>query len=169
MGDNMWAILKFDKKNFEILKQNFTKTLGGDLRFYRPKILLHKYKKNKLVAKEVDLLGDYLICFHNKFSDKNIIQNLKFKKGVKYFLNNFRESQKEISDFVTNCKQFENNKGYIVKSFVHTEINTFYKFLTGPFTNKIFKLVGLDKNKISILLENFNTKIDKRDFLFSRV
>ena len=165
----MWTVLKFDKKNFEILKQTFSHTLGDGFKFYRPKILLQKYNKNRLISKEIDLLGDYLICFHIKFSDKNILQILKSKKGVKYFLNNFQTSQKEISDFVTNCRKFENDKGYIIKNLVQTEINAFYKFLTGPFTNKIFKLVSLENKKLNILLENLNISIDKRDIFFSRI
>jgi len=44
-----------------------------------------------------------------------------------------------------------------------------YKFNTGPFTNEIFKIINLQKNKINILLNNIKTTIDKRSFLFSPV
>ena len=47
----MWAILKFDKKNLEILKKDFYKKLGNDVKFYNPKLELKKTKKKKLLLK----------------------------------------------------------------------------------------------------------------------
>ena len=82
----MWVIVKFDKKYFNTLKQQLSEKLGGGFSFYRPKLILQNYKKNKLVSKEVDLLDDYFFCYHEKFSSKIIINNLKFTKGLKYFL-----------------------------------------------------------------------------------
>ena len=66
----MWVIVKFDKKYFNTLKQQFSEKLGGGCSFYRPKLILQNYKKNKLVSKEVDLLDDYFFCYHEKFSSK---------------------------------------------------------------------------------------------------
>ena len=63
----MWAVIKFDKKNFHQLKEYFQKKIGKDCVIYRPKILIQKYKNNKLINKEVDILGDYLFCFHKNF------------------------------------------------------------------------------------------------------
>ena len=47
----MWTILKFDKKNPSLLKENLIKKLGKDLKLYHPKILVQKYKNNKLINK----------------------------------------------------------------------------------------------------------------------
>ena len=63
----MWAILKFDKKNLEILKKDFYKKLGNDVKFYNPKLELKKTKKKKTFIKEISLLNDYLLCFHKDF------------------------------------------------------------------------------------------------------
>ena len=68
----MWTIIKFDKKNLALLEQDLKKKLGDDLEIYIPKLRIQKYKKNKLVNKEIYLLGDYLFCFH---------KNLKFKEN----------------------------------------------------------------------------------------
>ena len=38
----MWTILKFDKKNPSLLKENLMKKLGKDLKLYHPKILVQK-------------------------------------------------------------------------------------------------------------------------------
>ena len=59
----MWAILKIDRKKFGVLKKDLKDKLGSDTIFYNPKLLIQKYKNNKLINKEFNLLGDYLFCF----------------------------------------------------------------------------------------------------------
>ena len=44
----MWAVIKFDKKNFHLFKEDFHKKIGKDCIIYRPKIMIQKYKNNKL-------------------------------------------------------------------------------------------------------------------------
>ena len=44
--------------------EDFKKNIGEDCVIYRPKILIKKYKNNKLINKELDILGDYAFCFH---------------------------------------------------------------------------------------------------------
>ena len=56
----MWAILKFDKKNLSTLREDLKKKLGKDFKLYIPKLRIQKYKNNKLISKEFNLLGDYL-------------------------------------------------------------------------------------------------------------
>ena len=48
-----------------------------------------------------------------------------------------------------------------------TLIDKYYKFSSGPFTDKIFKIIELQKNKIDILMGNIKTKIKKKEFLFT--
>ena len=52
-----------------------------------------------------------------KFESNEIINMLKFTKGLKYFLNGFSQSQKDIEKFIYKCKESENNKGYLTQSF----------------------------------------------------
>ena len=144
----MWTIIKFDKKKLASLKDDLKLKLGEDINIYIPKIFIQKYKKNKLVGREFDLLGNYLFCFHEKFQDQQTISNLKFTKGVKYFLNGFQFSQNEIKKFIEKCKNLENDSGYISQNLYKEQIDNFYKFSTGPFTGKIFKILELQKNKI---------------------
>ena len=66
----MWAIIKFDKKNFKFLKKEFNKKLGKECEIYIPKIQVQKFKNNKLINKDFNLLGDYLFCFHKSFKNK---------------------------------------------------------------------------------------------------
>ena len=165
----MWTIIKFDKKKLGSLKEDLKKKLDKDLIFYTPKLLIQKYKNNKIIQKEYDLLGDYIFCFHKSFKDTKKIQELKFSRGLKYFLGGFIQSQNEIRNFVEKCKESENKEGYLSKNFLELHVNSIYKFSSGPFAEMIFKILNLHKNKINILLGNFKTTIKRNDFLFTQV
>ena len=163
----MWTIIKFDKKKINFLKKDFSKYLGDDVILYRPKLLIQKYIKNKLIGKEFELLGDYLFCFHKKFHNPCTIKNLKFSRGLKYFLNGFIQSQNEIENFVTKCKTAENDNGYISTNFVQLNLNTKYKFISGPFSEIFFRVVGFQNNKIDIFLGKIKARIKQNKYLFN--
>ena len=162
----MWTIIKFDKKNLESLKKDLKEKLGKDFTIYSPKLSIKKYKNNKLINKEFNLLGNYLFCFHKNFEDQKTINKLKFVKGLKYFLSGFIQSQEEIKKFIQKCKNYENNEGYLVQNFFELYINSKYKFTSGPFVEMIFKIINLQKNKINIMLGYMKTTIKKDEFLF---
>jgi len=43
----MWAVLKVDKNYISLLKKDFSKKIGNDIKFYTPKLKINKfYKKN---------------------------------------------------------------------------------------------------------------------------
>tara|TARA_B100000767_G_C19732067_1_gene522167 strand:- start:692 stop:1192 length:501 start_codon:yes stop_codon:yes gene_type:complete len=165
----MWAIIKFDKKKIQLLKEDFIKKTGEDFTFYRPKILINRYNKNKLLKKEVYLLGDYLFCFHKKFNNKLFINQLKYSRGLKYFLEGLKEFQFDVANFIQRCKTLEDQNGYLTKSLFELNLNGKYKFLSGPFVDKIFRIISLRKNDIKILMGNLNTTINKKEFLFSPI
>ena len=126
-------------------------------------------KKNRIVIKEFNLLGDYLFCFHDKFKNPQIINSLKFTRGLKYFLNGFTDSQEEINKFIKKCKDSEDRNGYLTQDFFDLCVNSSYEFTSGPFTEKIFRIIDLQKNKINILLGNIKININKKNFLFRPV
>ena len=99
----MWKILKFDHKNLELLKKDLFKKLGQDLKIYIPKLRIQKYKNNKLINKEINLLGSYMFCFHESFGYENKINSLRFLRGLKYFLEGFTKSQSDIEEFIKKC------------------------------------------------------------------
>ena len=90
----MWTVIKFDKKNIGLLKKDLEIKLGKDVLIYCPKLLIQKFKNNKLINKEFNLLGDYMFCFHDKINEVGVIQKLKFSRGLKYFLEGFEKSKK---------------------------------------------------------------------------
>ena len=163
----MWTIIKFDKKNDQFLKSNLKEKIGKDLIFYSPVLLIENFKKNKLIKKEFSLLGDYLFCFHEKFKNESFLNSLKFTKGLKYFLNGYACSQKDIEIFIQKCKGCEDSEGYLRQNFFEIYKNSKYKFISGPFSQKIFKIIDFQKNKIEILLGKIKTTIKKEKFLFS--
>ena len=165
----MWTVLKFDKKKLYLLKEDLTKKLGKDFILYNPKIKIQKFKKNKLTDIEFNILGNYIFCFHKNFNKENIFNNLRFCRGLKYFLNGQHESQLEIKEFIKKCKSLEDKRGYISKTLFELIINSSYEFSSGPFAEKIFKIINLQKNKIDILMGNIKTTINKQKFLFKPV
>ncbi len=165
----MWTVIKFEKKKIGLFKQEMKLKFGDDFKIYYPRMRVEKFKKNKIVKKEFSLLGDYIFCFQKNFIKQNMLQQIKFFKGVKYFLEGCGNSQNEIKKFISKCKEIENNEGYITQSIFNAEINKLYKFSSGPFTEKIFKILNLNKNKISIIMGNIKTTINKKEFLFNPV
>ena len=165
----MWIILKFDKKRLSFLLNDFKKNFGDKYKIYSPKICLDYFKKNKAFKKEVNLLGDYLFCYHDSFKNFINLKKLNNFRGLKYCLNGYIESQNEILDFINKCKLSENGKGFLSDTFCDLIINQNYKFISGPMINQIFKLKELKKNRINILLGDLKSTVIKRDFLYEPV
>lgn len=163
----MWAVAKFDKKQINFFKKDLKKKLGENFVIYTPKILLNRFSKKKFIHREFNILGDYLLCFHNEFNNPLTINRLKHCRGLKYFLPGNIQSQNEITNFVNKCKKAEDEKGYLSQNFYSLYVDSNYKFITGPFAENIFKIINLQKNKINILLGNIRTTIDKKKFLFN--
>ena len=63
----MWIIIKYDKNKLASLKEDLSKRLGKNYEIYLPKISIQKIRNNKKYNKDLNLLGDYLFCFHNNF------------------------------------------------------------------------------------------------------
>ena len=165
----MWTVLNFEKKNLPFLRKEFLTKLGNEVEFYIPKLKLQKYINNKLCNKESFLLGNYLLCFHKNFSNLKIINSLKYCRGVKYFLNDFLKSQKEIIEFIDKCKLNEDKEGYIKQSFFEFKNNKKFRFISGPFTNMAFNIMSENDFKIKALIGNFKTTVSKGDFLYRPV
>ena len=163
----MWSVIKFDKKNYHLFKEDLKKKIGNNCIIYRPKILIQKFKNNKLIKKEINLLGDYIFCYNNEFSKKEIFNKIKYLRGVKYLLEGYLKSQVEIQNFIHKCKNMENESGYITQTSFETKINNYYKFSSGPFTQQFFKIISIQKKKLKILMGNCKTIVDKRDYLLS--
>jgi len=158
----MWIVAKYKSKELKVLKENFTKILGGAPEFYNPKIKYQKYIKEKLKTFEKFILENYLICYHPKFKDAKTINSLKYTKGLNYFLTGSYENQKEIIQFVNHCKKNENLDGYLNQSFFENYKMKKARFISGPFTNMIFEIISNQKTKLKILIGDMTTTISKK-------
>ena len=165
----MWVVIKFKKNELNLLKNNFLSKLGPETKFFLPKFRFQKIINNKLLFEENFLLGNYLICFNPIFSNISVLRGLKYCRGFQYFLSNFNNSQKEIIDFIDRCKEHEDKDGYIKQSFFNYGEKKNFKFMSGPFTNIIFKIIETQKNSIKILVRNCKMTVLKNKYLFKPV
>ena len=163
----MWIVAKIKIKNFNTFKQELTKKIGKDIKFYYPKIEYHKYFGDKVKRFEKHILENYIFCYHIKFSKSEFVNQIRFVRGLEYFLEGHYQNQKDIVKFVDYCKIFEDEKGYLTQNFFKTIISKKAKFISGPFTNVIFEIIERQKNKLKILVGNIVTTIpNKTNYLY---
>ena len=162
----MWIVFKIDRKKINFFKNEISVKAGSNTLLYSPKMLINHFLKNKLVSKEFPLLGDYVFCYNKNFSDKSILENLKYTKGCKLILRGFLNCQTEIEKFINNCKKFENDKGYVSENFFQLKEKFHYKFCTGPFVSQVFKMLKMEKHRLDVLLGNLKISLNKKNFLF---
>ncbi len=165
----MWTIIKIDKKKYNLLQQDFKKKIGEKVIYYKPKMKISTFSKNRLIEKEIDILGNYVFCYSKIFKEKKIMNTLKFSKGLKYFLDGFNSVQDEINEFIDKCKKLENKNGFICSNMETYCENKEYEFISGPFAKKLFTILNLEKNRVKILLGTVETYISKNKYLFRSV
>ena len=162
----MWVVAKYDKKKTNFFLEDLKKKLKDEVVIYNPRVKVEKFHKKKIISKEFNILGDYILCFNPKFENQKILRELQFTRGLKYFLKGFYTSQKELKEFIKKCRKSENENGFISADFFDIEINKKYKFNDGPLLNLIFKLLEVQKTKFKILIGDKITTI-RKGFLFS--
>ena len=79
----MWAIIKFENKNLNLLKQDIQKKLNGKVKFYLPKIQLQDFKKNKL---NKNLIYRLFFLFPWKILQPLFLNSIKYSRGLKAIL-----------------------------------------------------------------------------------
>ena len=166
----MWVVIKFHKNQLYNLKRDLKNKLGEDLKIYLPKLKLARSKSNKIYNSDSLLLGDYLLCYHSKFSLNGIINSLKYCKGIKYFLDGFLFSQEEIIKFIKNCKVNEDKNGYIKQSFFNFASKQNFEFISGPFNKMIFRIINENRNRLKILIKDIEVTVSKKkEYIFKPV
>ena len=162
----MWVVAKYDRKKTNFFIEDLKKKLKDEVVIYNPRVKVEKFHKKKIISKEFNILGDYILCFNPKFENQKTLSELKFTRGLKYFLKGFYKSQKEIKEFIKKCKKSENENGFISADFFDIEVNKKYKFNSGPLLNLIFQVVEVQKTKFKIMMSDKIATI-KKGFLFS--
>ena len=163
----MWVVAKIKIKNLNTFKKNLAEKIGTDIKFYNPKIEYHKYYGDKVKRFEKFILENYIFCYHEKFKKSKTVNEIKFLRGLEYFLEGHNQNQNNIIKFIEYCKTFEKKKGYLTQSFFSTIITKKAKFISGPFTNMIFEILEKQKNRFKILIGNIVTTIpNKTNYLY---
>ena len=150
----MWVVAKIKIKNLNVFKKDLVKKVGNDIEFYQPKIEYHRYFGDKIKRFEKLILENYIFCYHKRFQKSSFVNQVKFLKGLEYFLHGYNLNQNNITKFIKYCKSFENEEGYLTQSFFKTIIAKKAQFISGPFTNMIFEILEKQKNKLKILVSN---------------
>ena len=164
----MWLVIKYKTKELQTFKNNLTKKLGEEPIFFIPKIKYQKFYKNKLHTFEKYILENYLLCYHQKFKDINFVNSIKYIRGLNYFLKNFRNNQKEILNFISHCKKYQDTNGYLNQEFFSFQEIKKGIFLSGPFTNLIFEVIDSQREKLKVLIGNITTTISKKTYYLYR-
>ena len=162
----MWAVIKYKRKEYELLTSDLRKKIGNDLVFYNPKIKYEKRVKKNIKVFENFILGGYVFCFYNEFKEKIFYSKLKFTKGLEYFLEGHIQNQKQIEAFIKLCKKNEDKEGNLKQDFFSLLQATKVKFLNGPFSNLIFDVLEKRKNDIKSTLGSLTIIINKKSNYF---
>ena len=75
----------------------------------------------------------------------------------------FNGSQGEIVNFIKKCKENENKFGFLTQNFFELVSNKKIEFNSGPFSKFVGKLVKVQKNKITVLVENYIVSIKSKE------
>ena len=153
----MWIVAKINENQLHTFKEKFNQKFDDGIKFYFPKI----NKKNRKFYSEKNILGNYIFCFHEKFSDMEKLNISKYTQGLKYFLKGYKNSQVQIKEFIDFCKKNENSKGFLTQDFFREIDSKKCKFLNGPLANVVFEILSKEKKYLNILLGNKEIKVDK--------
>ena len=163
----MWVVAKVKIKNFGTFKKNLAKKIDNDVKFYHPKIQYDKYYEDKVKKFEKFILENYIFCYHEKFKKSNYVSEIRFLRGLEYFLEGYIQNQNQILKFIEYCKSYENEKGFLTQSFFKNMVIKKAKFISGPFANIIFEILEKQKNKLKILIGDIVTTIpNKTNYLY---
>lgn len=158
----MWIVLKANNKEQEFLRKSLIEKIGKNLKFYTPKYKTKIIRKNRFVESAQPLLKNYIFCYHELFNKKENLNLVKFTKGLDYVLEGYTSNQKQLEKFISYCKSFECDKGFIKPIFFKNFINSAGKFKTGPFKDLSFEVIKANKKSLRILIGNLMTTVSNQ-------
>ena len=137
----MWLVIKYKTNQINFLINNLKETIGE-----LPEMCIPKSKVEIKIVKKFRLIfiGRLSHLLSQKFSENSTLFQLKYLKGLKYYLDGFQNQQLEIQKFVKYCRNYEKN-GYISQEFFNNTNFERGKFISGPFANLVFNI--LERNK----------------------
>ena len=167
----MWVVGKIKQFQLEKIKNNLKEKekKGCKIDVYAPRFVFTRKVKNKFTKIEKNLLDNY-VFFNLNFNNFDIAsKSLKFTKGLSYILNNFKSDQETIKKFINNCKNFEDERGFIKPSFFSIIKNSKAKFLNGPFFNFVFEVIEKKEKEMNILLGSIKVRVPYERFYLKNI
>jgi len=155
----MWIIAKYKKKELNIFTQELKKKIEGKFEIYQPKILVRNIKKKYTTR---SILGNYIFLWNKNFKDKNLLNCFKFSKGLEYLISNAQYDQNQIKNFINNCKNYENECGFLKPDFFKSIVKEKAKFVTAPFANKVFSILEKRENLLYILMDGVKLTLSNK-------
>ena len=167
----MWVVGKIKQFQLEKIKSNLKEKEknGCKIDIYIPKFIFMKKIKNKFTKIEKNLLDNYAFFYLNFDNFDIAIKSLKFTKGLSYILDNFKSDQETIKKFINNCKNFEDERGFIKPSFFSIIKNSKAKFLNGPFSNFVFEVIEKKEKEMNILLGSLKVRVPYERFYLKNI
>ena len=166
----MWIVVKYKNNEQNLFEKSINQKMLEEVKIFNPKIKLNFFKKNKLIVKAKPMLNNYLFCYHEKFSDPEILRGISNTKGLMYLLHGSNLYQNEIENFIKYCKFNEDENGYIKQNFLEISHDKLYKFISGPFTNLVFKLIEKNNNKVKVLIDQAIVVVKKNsDYCYQSI
>ena len=89
----MWVVAKIKIKNLNTFKKNIAEKVGDDVKLYQPKFEYYKSLGGKVKRFEKFILENYIFCYHEKFEKNNYVNEIRFLKGLEYFLEGYSQNQ----------------------------------------------------------------------------
>ncbi len=167
----MWTVVKYKLNEINLLKDSLKSLLGEDPVYFQPKVKIQKFVNNKLKTFEKPILENYLIFYHSKVAENFFFNKLRYLRGLSKILSLSKIDQKDIKIFIDKCKKFENKDGFLLQEFFNNENFSEARFISGPFSNLIFKVVSKKKKEFNLLIGNLRASIKRKntDCLFRSV
>ena len=99
----MWIVAKIKIREKNIFEQDLRKKVGSKNIFYNPNIEVKQFTKNKFRIVKKSILENYIFCYHDNFKNIKILDNLKFTRGLSFFLKESNLNQRKIIEFHENA------------------------------------------------------------------
>ena len=143
----MWLILKNKSNELNLALSELAKINLRD----------HYIAKTKINKKLKNVLLNY---FFLKIDPKtNLLNKIKYTKGVHQVLEDSIHHQKVINQFIDFCKTHEDQDGFLKREFFLKFLKTKGQFTSGPFKNIFFEVLEQNDKEIKVLLDNYKHPI----------
>jgi len=143
----MWIILNNKTNEFNLALSELAKINLRD--YFIAKIKINKRVKNVL-----------LNYFFLKINPKtNLLNKIKYTKGVHQVLEDSIHHQKVINQFIDLCKYHEDQDGFLKREFFLKFLKIKGQFTSGPFKNIFFEVLDKNDKELKVLLDNYKHPI----------